>query len=73
MTTYYNIKAFTDLAGFSRQRLYQLWHKGDGPQRVVQVLGFQRVVLIPTQAADEWLIKHGFPKAQKEENNHVQY
>jgi hypothetical protein len=58
----YTISDFTHMVGLSRQRLQQLWDKGDGPP--VRRTG--RNVCIPLEGASVWLLQRATSRALSE-------
>jgi hypothetical protein len=53
----FNVSDFAQEAGLSKQRLYQLWEKGDGPPRFTRQLPGRRwhTVCIPKKEGLAWI------------------
>jgi hypothetical protein len=56
---YYTIAEFTELAGMSRQWLYErYWRYNDGPARELILVGKRHHIRINRASADKWLLLH---------------
>lgn len=62
----YTISDFCQLAGFSRQHLYEAyWKKGLGPARVIVQFGRAKRIEIPADEADLWLARYWLKKDRR--------